>query len=301
MFAVQVGECLSTWRPISTGVPQGAVLSPILFNVFINDIPLGSTRRNTETFSSLFADDLATAFVFRRDGHLNKIVNDYLAKLEVWLSRNRLQMNVKKCSYTVFASKPWPEKYKFKLCGQFVGREDSPKFLGVVLDERLSFNRHVQHVKDKCASRLNVIKIISHKSWKLNTNTLVSVYRALIGSIIEYAAFISPTLSVSLAKDLQVIQNKAMRVIFRQPYDCPTNTLLDLSGLPRVSDRLSALTTDYLTAALATSNPMITRLVNEYDGQFLSYAIFSSESSSSNKTLLCHVRGSLNYALAQPQ
>ena len=57
-----------------------------------------------------------------------------------------------------------------------------------------------------------------------------------------------------------LLKSKAMRVIFRQPYDCPTNTLLDLSGLPRVSDRLRALTTDYLTAALATSNPMIIAL-----------------------------------------
>ena len=94
-------------------------------------------------------------FVFRKDGHLPKIVNDYLAKLEKWLSLNRLQMNVKKCSYMIFSGKSWPKKYKFNLCGELIDRDCSPKFLGVVLDERMSFSGHVQHVKNRCASRLN--------------------------------------------------------------------------------------------------------------------------------------------------
>ena len=294
-FAVQVGGCLSTWRPILSGVPQGAVLSPVLFNVFINDIPLGTTRRNTESFSSLFADDLATAFVFRKDGHLSKVVNDYLAKLEKWLSLNRLQMNVKKCSYMILSAKSWPKKYKFNLCGEIIDRDCSPKFLGVVLDERMSFSGHVQHVKNRCASRLNIIRIIANRSWKLSKNTLLNTYRALIGSVIEYSAFISPTLTKSRSKDLQIIQNKAIRIIFKQPFDCKTDTLLNISGLPRV--RLTALTVNYLSTAAATLNPMIKRLIEEYDNQFVSFAIFSSEFTDSDKTLLCHVRGLLENAL----
>ena len=296
-FAVQVGGRLSTWRPILAGVPQGAVLSPVLFNIFINDIPLGTTRRNTESFSSLFADDLATAFVFRKDGHLSKIVNDYLAKLEKWLSLNRLQMNVKKCSYMIFSAKSWPKKYKFNLCGEMIDRDCSPKFLGVVLDECMSFSGHVQHVKNRCASRLNIIRIIAHKSWKLSKSTLLNTYRALIGSVIEYSAFISPNLTKSLSKDLQIIQNKAIRIIFKQPFDCKTDTLLNISGLPRVNVRLTALTVNYLNSAAATHNPMIKRLIEEYDNQFVSFAIFSSEFTDSDKTLLCHVRGLLENAL----
>ena len=75
----------------------------------------------------------------------------------------------------------------------------------------MSFNGHVQHVKDMCLQTQrdqdNITQVVEN-----HNKTFVIVYRALIGSIIEYAAFISPTLSLSLTKYLQVIQNKAMRV-----------------------------------------------------------------------------------------
>ncbi len=114
---------------------------------------------------------------------------------------------------------------------------------------------------------------------------LVNIYQALIGSVIDYAAFTYPTLSKSLAKDLQIIQNKAMRIIFKQPYDCTTESLKNLSGLQLVADRLNDLTINYFRTAIVNNNPLIMRLVSEYDSQFISINMFNSNNSDCHKTL----------------
>jgi hypothetical protein len=287
-FVVQVGNARSAPRPILVGVPQGAVLSPLLFNVFINDISLGTTFRNTPSYSTMFADDLATYFVFKKDGHLESVVNRYLDKLKDWLKLNRLQMNVKKSVYAIFSRSPSTKNYRFILCGETISRDSSPKFLGVVFDERLSFKNQVESIQQKCANRLNIIRIISHRSWKLSTKTRLSIYKALIGSVIDYSCFIFPLLNDQLAKALQAIQNKAVRAIFKKPFDCSTSELCEISGLRLVRDRTAELTLKYLKQA--KYNPMIKKLVDEYDSQYLSF----TNSNVACKTLLCHFRDSMN-------
>jgi hypothetical protein len=293
-FIVHVGNCCSSPRPIVVGVPQGAVLSPLLFNVFINNIPLGLTFMNTESFSTLFADDLATYFIYRKDGHLERVVAKYLSRLAFWLSQNRLLMNVKKSVYTIFkASRCKKGKteedrpYKFPFCGENISRDPSPKFLGVVFDEHLSFNNQVSNIRAKCTSRLNILRIISHRSWKLSTKTLINVYKALVGSVIEYSAFLSSTLNEVQLKSLQAIQNKALRIIFKKPFDYPTDCLCQDSGLPLVQTRSDDLTLKYLRQA--RNNPMIRKLIDDYDGNYI-----NGVGEDAQRTLLCHFRVGLN-------
>ena len=287
---VQVGNQCSTLRGITTGVPQGAVLSPLLFNVFINDIPLGITRRKTRSFSTLFADDLATYFVLRRLGQqVESVVQSYLDKLTAWLNLNRLEVNVKKSCFSMFALSPPKKKFNFRLSGELVQRDSTPRFLGVVFDERLSFSEQVEHIRKKCFGRLNILRIFSHRSWKLNSKTLLNIYRVLIASVIEYSAFIIPCISSANIKLLQVIQNKAVRIIFRQRRDCPTAVLTELSGLDLVKIRCNTLTCNYFKTAIATQNPLIIKLIEEYDNQI---SFFNKDRS--HPTLLCQLRSQIS-------
>ncbi len=262
-FVVQVGGYTSTSKKIRFGVPQGSCLSPLLFNIFINDLPV-ENRRN-ESYSLLFADDLATFFIFKRGGHLSSIVKRYLFKLTSWLFLWRLEMNVLKCSYSIFSnSSRTKKKYDFFMNGKRIEHEPQPKFVGVYFDEILSFNRQVRETKAKCINRLNIIRIISGRSWKLNEKTLVMIYRALLGSVIDYSFFALTCLSEYNLKQFQVIQNKAMRAIFRQPFDCPTEVFCNLSGLDMIENRLLNLHQKYLALALNRGNPIICQLLGEY-------------------------------------
>ena len=244
------------------GVLQGAVLSPLLFNIFINDIPLVNSKNKCH--SMLFADDLATFFIYRKSGHLETRVKQYLKLLERWLATNRLEMNAKKWSYTVFSSGNTDTGFSFPFNGSTISEDKAPKLLGVVLDQHLTFGKHVDHIRDRCASRLNILRIISHKSWRLSTRTLLTTYQCLIGSIIDYSAFSHSCISPTNMQKLQVIQNKSIRIIFHLSYDTNTLTYNFTHGIPTIKSRLLYLTNKYLCYALQKNTPLIAQLFAEF-------------------------------------
>jgi len=109
----------------------------------------------------------------------------------------------------------------------------------------------------------------------------------LIGSVIEYSSFLSSAFNDLQRKTFQAIQNKAMRIILKKPFDCPTENLCQESGLPLVKTRSADLTLKYLRQA--QNNPMIRKLIDDYDGHYINGVGFGIQS-----TLLCHFRVSLN-------
>jgi len=102
-FRVKCEEYISECFDIAAGVPQGAVLSPILFAIFINDIPL--LNKKNKDYGLLFADDLVTLNIFKKFGNIEKHINKYLKQLEICLSKWRLKMAPQKCNYLVFSKK----------------------------------------------------------------------------------------------------------------------------------------------------------------------------------------------------
>ena len=147
--------------------------------------------------------------------------------------------------------------------GKLIHHDPNPKFLGIIFDERLSFSAHVDYIRGRCSSRLNVLKTIIHKSWKLSRPTLVNTYKLLIGSILDYSAIV--TMSSNHKKSLQAIQNKAMRIIYR-PFDSQTSDLCAMSGNATVNDH----------------RPLLTSLIHDYRTQ-----ISSIHRENSSPTTLC--------------
>jgi hypothetical protein len=270
VFRVIVNGVASDPRPIQCGVPQGAVLSPLLFSIFINDIP-DNTVTNF-TYSFIFADDLIFLHIYLDNAKATKVVNDHLTQVEEWLDKWRLKMAVQKCSQIIFHNqKSSPKDLEIKLYGTKIQREKEITFLGIVLDEKLNLNSHIDSVKKKVISRLNIIKTVSHRSWKLSKSTLINLYTSLIRSVFEYSAILAPRLSTTLLSKLQVIQNNALRSILHIHFNKETgkNTSIDelhrLATIPRVSERLTTLRTNYLVNAVETNNPIILRSILEYN------------------------------------
>ena len=125
-------------HPILAGVPQGSAISPLLFNVFINDVPkLDSVN---EAGSLLFADDLVTFCIYKEPGHAKSLIRKYMLEFESWLNKWRLTASASpnKCCFTIFTSngKCSKEKmlepilYKTKL-----RLNENPKLLGISFDK----------------------------------------------------------------------------------------------------------------------------------------------------------------------
>ena len=270
-FKVKINESLSPKFPIKAGVPQGSVLSPLLFSLFINDIP--KKDQINQSYSLLFADDLTTFFIFKKTGHLNAQINKYLKEVEKWLIKLKMKMSAEKCNFIIFNKKSSSDPcLNLNLFGKTIPKSDKLKFLGVTLDERLSFKNQIDEIKTKCNPRLNLIKILSNKRWGLSKVTLSSIYKALIGSIIDYYFPLVNILSNDLLKKLQVIQNTAIRSILKLPYFTNSENLFHQGEqhlkLQKVDHRLQELTERYIRNGLDKSVQIVVRLVNEFKNSF---------------------------------
>ena len=279
-FVIKVGDAVSAPAPIAGGVPQGSSISPILFSIFINDIPVNDAQN--ESFSILFADDLNTFFIYNSiTTVLQNKIKKYLKSMEIWLSKWRMNMAPSKCQYTIFAKCNKEQKvFDMQLFGGKIPYEANPTSLGVTFDPTMSYKAQVKKIKEKCSSRLNILKIISHKSWALTEKTRISIYKSLIGSVMDYSSFMCSQLSDTLKKTLQATQNNAMRIIFKMPYDATTESLCNLSALPLVEHRMFELNRRYFESAMQLPNELILDLANGFKRSFFARPI-------EKKTLLC--------------
>ena len=139
---VSVCGNISETLEIICGVPQGSVLGPLLFLLYINDLPLVSKKLT----SFLFADDTNIYYESSEVLEIQKTVNKELRKIRKWLEANRLALNIKKKNNFVLF---YPPRHKFnvqitlKFGKKKISQETCIKFLGVLLDSHLSWKSHI--------------------------------------------------------------------------------------------------------------------------------------------------------------
>ena len=136
-------------------------------------------------------------------------------------------------------------------------------FLGILFDESLCFSSHFVNLRSRALRRLNILKIFSHKSWKLGYVSLKNIYGSLIGSIFDYSFFTYSCVSQTSLNSVQRIQNRAIRAIYSLPWDSPTNELYGLSGIISIGERFLQLGVRFAHRNWLI-NPLISELICEY-------------------------------------
>jgi hypothetical protein len=148
VFSVRVNESITTRILIKAGVPQGAVLSPLLFSLFINDIPINYAKN--KNYSLLFADDLCSFHIYKKKRTSVKQILLYLDRIEKWLKSWRLMLAPHKCYYIVFSNKKSHQEEEYldkKFFGVNINKSDKPTFLGIRFHKYLSFNNQLDHLR----------------------------------------------------------------------------------------------------------------------------------------------------------
>ncbi len=133
---VSVNGALSDITDFTSGVPQGSVLGPILFLLYINDI-----NENVQSSIRLFADD---SIIYRKiNSNIDyQILQTYLIQLEKWSDKLQMQLNISKCVHLPITNKTKPSSHQYSLFGHTLSKVASPAYLGVKLDSKLSWAKH---------------------------------------------------------------------------------------------------------------------------------------------------------------
>lgn len=206
-FVVSHDGVTSSHRNIVAGVPQGSVLGPLLFLMYINDIP-----ELEDNVLALFADD--TAIIASSGSHnilKRKIVNHF-DMLNGFFNSWKIKINQLKTELLIVGYKNFNYKMNITYNGQTINSVNSIKYLGVIIDNKLNFNKHIATVITKAKAAMSILyNLIKNKN--ITINNKITIYKTCIRPILTYACPVWCSVSKSNMNKLQIIQNKCLNII----------------------------------------------------------------------------------------
>ena len=173
---VKIGDSFSNMTDVTSGIPQGSILGPVLFTIFINDLP-GALKVHCK----VFADDTK---IYDDTGKREEIQND-LFKMQEWTQNWNLYFNVAKCKVMHIGKKNPHYSYFMKIENdqQKIESCEEEKDLGITFDSNLSFDKHITNITNKANQMLGVIK---RTFTYMNKGIFTKLYKALVRSHLEY-------------------------------------------------------------------------------------------------------------------
>ena len=231
---VELNNHKSAYKPITCGVPQGSVLGPLLFLIYINDLPnccpLGDTR--------IFADDTNVLFNATNADEILRKGQVIMEQMNNWFVANKLTLNAKKSSFIIFKSNRsrinnLPDKFTFN--NTEIMRSNSINYLGLTFDEHLTFNLHIKNVGN---SIKRYFKIFYNIRNYINSKQVEILYYSMIYSRIKYGLIVYGFTTKNNINKLQTLQNQLLKVLTSKKRRFPTNDIHNQLKILKIKDLL---------------------------------------------------------------
>lgn len=226
---VHIANNTSNLAPVYSGVPQGSVLGPLLFLIYLNDLSSSSSVR-----CRLFADD-CVAYLPVRTRDDQTALSTYLSAITDWCNSWKMSLNVKKCAQMTITRKRDPLEFSYKLNNTALQTVHQFKYLGVTITSNLSWNTHIRIISSIAIQRLWLLR---HRLKHCTSKTKQLAYTSLVRPILEYADVVWDPHTKADIHCLERIQNKSLRFIYNAYGRRVSVTELRIrSGLPTLQAR----------------------------------------------------------------
>ena len=189
-------------------MPQGSILGPLPFLIYINDL----NNAIADSVVHHFADDTNITFSHKSLKKINKFINHGLSVLVQWLRANRISLNTNKTKFILFRTKnkKITKNPNLRISGQKIDTLKQTKYLGIYLDEGLKWKSQTEQIKSKPSRGCG---LIAKLRYYIKRDLLRTVYFAIFDSIMRYALQVWGQNKNATFKEIEKLQNKAIRIM----------------------------------------------------------------------------------------
>jgi hypothetical protein len=261
-FEASFQTATSSRRGMRAGVAQGGLISPVLFSLYVNDMP--SPSHHVEL--ALYADDTAVIATSRKPTLLVSYLEAYLSDLQRWLSEWRIAINVSKSTAIIFAraGRRFIQPRPVRLFGEPIEWVDRTRYLGVTLDTRLTWSPHIHQVRKRTAQRMGMLGPLLNGKSDLSIRNGALLYKQLIRPMMDYACPAWRSAARSHVRRLQVLQSKCLRLATGALWSVSNRQIHADLGVPLFADPLLSLTASFDSKLVDVGNPLYGKSADTY-------------------------------------
>lgn len=255
-FQVKVRDYITNLRPAKAGVPQGSVLGPVLYSIFTSDLPT-----NDDTLTATFADDTAILSCDEDPNVASDKLQQNLIQIENWLKKWRIRVNERKSTHLTFTMRK-NTCPTVKLNNIPLPQSDDVKYLGLHLDRRLTWTKHIRMKRKQLTLKFNNLYWLLGRKSKLTTENKLLIYKAILKPIWCYGIQLWGTASNSNIEILQRFQSKTLRSILGVPWYVTNNMIHRDCGIKTVKEVVTECSAKYLSKLNDHSNYLAVNLLD---------------------------------------
>ena len=252
---------------LKAGTPQGSVLSPILYLIYVNDL---TTNLNLSRIcASQYADDAGLWTTKSSVVEAMEIMQSELNELQKWCKKWYVSLHPAKSKLLLITKCPRhkqeiPGGPTLSLFNEQINIVSQADYLGVLIDSRLTWEPYVQKIVAKAYKRINLLRTIASLTEKHNPKIINMLYKGIIRSIFEYGSICTVNMADTHVQKLQLVQNQALRIMLQTPAYVSVKDLHDCSGLPLIKDHLIEHTRKRIKT-MERLSPILTATISTYE------------------------------------